>query len=748
MSIMRNTPIKRRPGWVAVLALGLLLVAPDVHAQTETYQTHERGRIWDVVWNDGHIGDPGAWDFLSFLPKGLFPGFSGFIHPCCREEAAVDVFANANMHNFRSGVWIAAKNVTVPGNPPDFAPTPRDYELYVSGEQGATYGVETVREPIELTRNFMENDGFDPLLPEETITARWHTNLGITVTRRSYAWGYPGYRDMILFDYIFENTGQVVSTLTGEVVPNTSAFSQTLEDVYFAFHSGISVSTKSQINFHSDLNAVQAGAFGWKEPYHDFYGVSTDGTLAYSYNYNGGASPPPFDTYPVKDGEHWKQFFGEELQSPAAFGWVGLYATNQAGGARSSARPDVFRIDVHKGGTFKGQDLDLQDFNVKIRTPKEHYEFVTTPDLQDAYGNTGNRFNFYTFSYGPYDLAPGQTVRIMIAEIAGVMDYHDVIAGDPDETFPAATIEAIEANAALARNAVKWGVGAEAQGIPIAADAPEPPPAPWTDAVNASQGTENAAIAVTWDTIAETMTFPDGSGSTFYDGLADLDGYRVYRTTDFQYSSDTEPPALRGAAWDLLVDIPKSEFGTWFDSELGKYSYTDEEVTFGGKYAYYVSAYDSDPGSWTSANGTVVANLGELASADIVTYGTGDDGRSSRTFPASAVAGPVESMDVYAVPNPYVFGDALRSFGLSDPYRIELRNLPERAQIRIYTISGDLVRTIQHGPDQRGNLSGTAIWDQKSDSGLLVAPGLYVFHVRSRTEGVGGELTGKIMIIR
>jgi hypothetical protein len=58
------------------------------------------------------------------------------------------------------------------------------------------------------------------------------------------------------------------------------------------------------------------------------------------------------------------------------------------------------------------------------------------------------------------------------------------------------------------------------------------------------------------------------------------------------------------------------------------------------------------------------------------------------------------------------------------------------------------VRTIQHGPDQRGNLSGTAIWDQKSDSGLLVAPGLYVFHVRSRTEGVGGELTGKIMIIR
>jgi hypothetical protein len=81
-------------------------------------------------------------------------------------------------------------------------------------------------------------------------------------------------------------------------------------------------------------------------------------------------------------------------------------------------------------------------------------------------------------------------------------------------------------------------------------------------------------------------------------------------------------------------------------------------------------------------------------------------------------------------------------------YTIEFRNLPERATIRIYTISGDLIRTLSHGPDSRGNLSGTVAWDQKSDAGLLVAPGLYVFHVDSETEGLDRQLTGKVMIIR
>lgn len=714
----------------------VILSLTNAAAQIVDDKQHTRGRIWENVRNDGWIGSLGAWDYLVPFPLGLFPGFDGFIHPIGGEENAINTFANANFHNFRSGCWIVVKDMLIPGTPPDFTPTPTDFEAYLAGIQQDTYGVESTREPIFLMQNFIETPDFNPLLPEEMTQASWHTNTGITVRRHSYVWAYPNYRDFIIYDYTFKNTDQMVSTLTGEIVPDFPQ--QTLRDVYFVFHSGVSVSTKSQINFHSELTAVQAGAFGWQPgSYHDFYHVSDDSTLAYSTNFNGGKEPTPFDPFPLKQGEVWKQKFGDELQSPAAFGWLALHADPTDGVPRNSPKPDALRIDSHKGGTFQGQDLDMEFFRITSNAPKKRFhDFARLSGIPSTPEN-GRRMNFYTYSYGPYTLEPGDSVRVVIAEIAGVMDYADVIAGDPDGNFPDSTIAAIERNAEFARQAVSWGLGATVDGMALAADAPEPPPGPATDAVNASVGRENAIIAVTWDQTAENTAITDGSGAVFYDGLADLDGYRIYRSTDFQFVSDTEPPAFRGAAWELLADIPKSEFNQFFDDELGRYKFEDATVSFGFRYGYYVSAYRSNPGPWTSANGTLVNDLSELESGDY-----------NRTPPVSAAAGPVTSFDVYAVPNPYVFNDPDRNFGLGDPLRIEFRNLPERATIRIYTISGDLIRTIAHGPDERGNLSGTAAWDQKTDSGLLVAPGLYVYHIKSRTEGLSTALTGKLMVIR
>ena len=731
----------------ALFILLLLCCTSPVVGQGEDHQIHQRGRIWDVMDGSGFIGDGGAWDFLSFRPKGMFPGFTGFMHPCCNEFNAVNTFANANHHNFRSGFIIVARNVNVPGQPPTFAPTPQEYEFFAIGTSGAR-GLVAPSPRVRMIANYMEEEAFNPLLPEEMTVTTIPTNVGITVTRRTYQWSYPGYRDFTIFDYVFKNTGQIVSLRTGAVVPNTQDFQQTLRDLHIAFHSGLSVDTKSTINFYTDLTPVQAGAFGWQPPYSDYYYISDANTLFASYDFNGGKAPPPFMPWTVKSDKLWEQKFGPELQSPAAMGWVLLHAAPTARNPRTSPAPDIFRIDTHKGGQFKGRDLDLEFFKATERSPQEYFEFVTTPDVQAQIGNNGRRFNFYTFTYGPYDLAPGDSLRFTLAMIGGLMDFGDINSGDPEGKFPQASLDALERNADLARRALSWGMGAVVDGIPLAADAPEPPPAPGVDAVNASIGTEKAAIAVTWDKLAEETTITDGSGGVFYDGLADLDGYRIYRSRDFQYVSENEDPVLRGAEWSLLVEIPKAEFANYFNQEIGRYSYVDENVEFGRRYGYYVSAYNIDPGPWTSANGTVVNNLPELASADIEWYAPEDDNRHNKTPPASAAAGPVSSMDVYVVPNPYVFNDTQRSFGIDDPFRMEFRNLPERASIRIYTLAGDLVRAINHGPDTRGNLTGTAVWDQKTDSGLLVAPGLYIYHVRPETEENLGALTGKLMIVR
>jgi hypothetical protein len=730
----------RRRTALALFALLTVSVWAE-YAAAQEFAVHRRGWLWETLWNYGFIGDLGAWDYLTPNPLGLYPGFVGYTHPVGGEFNAVNSYANANMHNFRSGLWIGARDVMVPGAPPDFRPTPKPYEVYIANAQTGLYGMPSQRPPIVLRQNYLESPAYNPLLPEESAEVTFDTNLGITVTKRTYVWGFPGYRDFIVYDYTFVNTGRMVSTRVGQVVPDVAPFQQTLRDVYFAIHSGISASTKDQINFHTELTPVQAGAFGWqRESYRNYYRLSPDRTLAYSYHYNGGAGPVPTMPYPTKPGDAWRQRFGNELQSPAAFGWLALHADSRTGTPRATPAPDVLRVDNHKGGTFQGRDLDFELFTMTSRREQGFYELMSTPDLQPGLGNNGNRMAFYTLSYGPYTIPAGGTVRIVLAEIAGVMDYAAVVAGDPDGLFPQATIAAIERNAEAARRAVSWGLGATVDGVPLAAAVPPPPPAPNTNAVNASVGNEVALIAVTWDDIAETATITDASGGVFYDGRADLDGYRVYRSTDFQYTTETRPSALRGAYWTLLADLSVAEAAQYFDTELGRYRFVDEDVAFGRRYGYYVQAYNSTPRPWNAPNGTVVTDLPELVSGDY-----------NRSEPTGAVTGPVTSFDIYVRPNPFVLGDERRMGGTGgERFNIEFRNLPERATIRLYSVAGDLVRTLRHGPDSAGNLSGMILWDQLSDSGIRVAPGVYIYHVSSDAEGVegGGRFTGKLMIIR
>ena len=732
----------------AVIFIVALMLCDSAPAQVGTELQHRRGRIWEDVQNDGWIGSIDAWDFLTPAPLGFFPGFVGYNHPVGNEDEALQQgYENCNFHNFRSGCWIIGKNLLTPGVPPTNTPLMTDYEMYASGLQTDTRGVEPKRTPLAIAKNYAENSGYDARLPEEMITATWNTNIGVTVTRRSYVWSFPGAQDFIVYDYTFKNTGIMVSTLTSLVVP---AFpQQTLNGVYFVFHSGISVSTKSELNYESVLWAIQAGAFGWGGgghgiPYHDYYHIEDGNTLVYSTNYNGGADhlPSNLDPFPPKDINQVRARFGPELQSPAAFGWLALYASPlvKGGAERPTPKPDVLRVDSHYGGQLRGQTLAMEFLVPKAFPISTFYTFATSPDTQKVLGNPGNRMNFYTLSYGPYTLAPGDSVRFINAEIAGVMDYNDVVAGDPNHHFPDSTLAAIRRNAALARQAVLCGLGGTVNGAPIAAQVPSPPPPPPCDALNFSLGLDTPAVAVAWGKVAETTTFTDGAGNPWFDGSADVDGYRVYQSQDFQYSGDGVLPAFRGAAWKLVADIPRSQFSSLeYTDEHGvvKYHYLDKTVKFGLRYGYYVSAYWSTPRPWTSANGTTLSSLPELASSDV-----------NRSLPITPAPGPVNTLKVFVAPNPYVYGDSRRTFGSSNPYGIEFRNLPEKATIRIYTLSGDRVRTIEHQPDARGSVFGSEPWDQRTDSGLLVAPGLYIYYVEPHVTGVSGTFTGKLMIIR
>ena len=76
---------------------------------------------------------------------------------------------------------------------------------------------------------------------------------------------------------------------------------------------------------------------------------------------------------------------------------------------------------------------------------------------------------------------------------------------------------------------------------------------------------------------------------------------------------------------------------------------------------------------------------------------------------------------ILAVPNPYLGRSSYEFSSLSRQMRFT--NLPAQCTIRIFSLSGDLVRTINHN-----NGLSFDTWDLKTDQGVLVASGVYIAH--------------------
>lgn len=103
----------------------------------------------------------------------------------------------------------------------------------------------------------------------------------------------------------------------------------------------------------------------------------------------------------------------------------------------------------------------------------------------------------------------------------------------------------------------------------------------------------------------------------------------------------------------------------------------------------------------------------------------------------TSVQGELE--DVFAYPNPYRPGSS-GQFGTS-PYGagIVFEGLPEGAKVRIYSLAGGLVRTLD---DPDGD--GRALWDARNSSGSEAASGVYVYVVSAG----GSNKAGRVAIIK
>ena len=97
---------------------------------------------------------------------------------------------------------------------------------------------------------------------------------------------------------------------------------------------------------------------------------------------------------------------------------------------------------------------------------------------------------------------------------------------------------------------------------------------------------------------------------------------------------------------------------------------------------------------------------------------------------------------VTVVPNPYEAGKVPWDRELGE--HVEFRNLPTRASIRIYTMAGDHLRTIEHGGGDFGESTDSRSWDLKNAQGERVASGVYIYRV---TTPLNNESTSGYCIV-
>lgn len=176
-------------------------------------------------------------------------------------------------------------------------------------------------------------------------------------------------------------------------------------------------------------------------------------------------------------------------------------------------------------------------------------------------------------------------------------------------------------------------------------------------------------------------------------------GYRLYRSV-----FNTED-------WDQIAALPE-----------GVYSFTDTTVTRGYPYYYSLCSSDAETGLESSRSN----------------YKKELDGTPVPVVPGWS-CDPAWTGNVRTVPNPY-----RASAPWEGPYenRIAFVNLPPVCDIRVYTLAGDHVTTLEHR--SYGGNSGEEYWDLTNQSGSSVCTGLYVYTVQTETE----SFIGRLAIIR
>lgn len=673
------------------------------------------GNLGLTITNYGILGN--GWNRME----------DGSIHPSCQYKQHTEIAREQIEHFSYCGLWVGGivngqRRVSTAIVDGVFESGSEGFELFAESRINIQSSISSTTQdsmaqyytPEAVSHQDMISDfkdyGDDPT---DNLGIPNHNPLGLDIHLESYAWNYSYADAFVILNYTFTNSS-----------------TDSIHDIYAGIWADPSIA-----NFNYTDKYTPGGGFTWYDNLNGF-DASTDAAgftrdIGYQYDADGddGWSESYLGISVLGSNAPMNRLTTNYSQ------WVWTNSNNSDYPAYSMPINDDERYDKMSSSVPTGTGAN--------------YTSQGYPSAENSWmyllsaGPFGSEHNADTTSW---TLAPGDSCQMAFVIVCALW------APGAGEDSPARrnnlyvnydwAQKAYDGEDKNRNNQLDEGEDANENGMIDRYILPSPPPSPNMDLVVESQ-----KVTIYWQNNAESFLDPISQE-------ADFEGYRIYGATKTANESLGE--------FSLLLEVDKENnigYNTGFSvvqisNEYGEqdsvllnetyyhYKFENRDIKDGWLNYYAITAYDQ---------GDPDANLESLESSIY----------SNRTyvFPG-AIADDQSTWEgvptVY--PNPFK-GQALWDGYGSRGKMIWFRNLPQEAEIRIFSLAGDLVDIIHHDGDYIGSdiqnidhqksplmSGGEHAWDMITMHDQATASGLYLFTVEDKNSGIVKE--GKFLIIK
>lgn len=638
------------------------------------------------------------------------------------------------------------------------------------------------------------NDEVDPgLFADRLIDNKLNTQLGVSITRRIFQFSQEYHDNYIVSEYIFKNTGNVDDDAEIEL-PAT-----TINGLYFYFQYRLAVCANTRY--------VIGNGTGWgMNTMNDARGdgVLNDpdnpDNLRFQYVWHGKF--PPFTTYDNIGGPIWNTAInvaaGDTVGRLGAYQFAGV-VTLHADVSASDKNDDPSQPSTT---SWEGSDDPLTSQNDAFNGPKmtDEYGWMSkghrsprhanqvepsglpgflSPSGDPALGTPGG--HSFCNGYGPYTLAPGDSVRIVFAEVVSGISRE--LATTAGIQYKRGQINALQKNTIVfqGRDSLFQSIRRAVANFQSGYNIPEPPLPPASFSVKGLSD----KISLAWDAYSDMGT--DFSGFEIYRAVGKYDStyYLIHEAGPNERSYD-DFSAIRGLSYYYYIVSVGNES-----------SNNGGGLTPAGKLRssrYYTQTYNpailkrppgespipakiigTNPGKFgittgvndklqiaIDGNNPVIVTL--IPQADSLTTSQVAN-QINLAFNLNVAANELNYLRVYSpintadskvdiqpiandaystlglvvgqtsrvipddpmsririVPNPYnISASKELGFGDQQSNRLAFYDLPGRCNIKIYSELGELINTIEHTDG-----TGDDYWDSVTSSNQIVVSGIYI----------------------